>query len=121
MFKIWYNVGNGKGEYILEDNELYVMIGDYVITKDSYQFIINEVKVVKSGENKGKEYLVPFKYPATVEQLYKCILELEILKVKIETSGIEDLFGEFIKISNRINEEVRNYEKLDRLKKMDKE
>lgn len=55
-----------------------IEIGDYIITKDAHQFIINELKIAKSGKNEGEESLKPLSYHPRLEQLVIKLMEMKI-------------------------------------------
>ncbi|HDL7629663.1 TPA: DUF5405 family protein [Yersinia enterocolitica] len=47
-----------------------IKIGEqHLITSDSLQFILNEIKISKEGKNKGQERLEPIGYYPTIEML----------------------------------------------------
>lgn len=53
----------------------------YAVTSDYYNYILNTVSIVQSGEKKGQTRLKPIKYFGTVESLLKELVQLEIRNV----------------------------------------
>ncbi|WP_315861516.1 DUF5405 family protein [Yersinia ruckeri] len=63
-----------------------IKIGDqYVITSDSMQFILNEVKVGKTGKSEGQERLEPVAYYPTIEQLVTGLIKRQIFATPINS------------------------------------
>lgn len=52
--------------------------GNWVVTSDCYQFILNKKKTVLSGDKKGQEYLEATAYYAKIDQLVKGLLHFHI-------------------------------------------
>ncbi|EAA8861495.1 hypothetical protein E0Y77_18630 [Salmonella enterica subsp. enterica serovar Miami] len=75
-----------------------IEIGDkWVITSDQYQFILNEKKVVKTGNKAGEEWLSTIGYYPKINQLISglihhhiqqtSITELDAMAAEIERIG----------------------------------
>ncbi|EFT5969453.1 hypothetical protein H2329_001833 [Salmonella enterica] len=92
-----------------------IEVGDkWVITSDQYQFILNEKKVVKSGNKVGEEWLDTIGYYPKINQLISglihhhihnsAITSIEAMIAEIEHIGelCSDAFGA-IKPSEKIN------------------
>ena len=48
---------------------------DYVMTSDAYNFILNELAIVRQGENAGQRRLRPIGYYSRVEDLVEGIID----------------------------------------------
>ncbi|HDU1478221.1 MULTISPECIES: DUF5405 family protein [Klebsiella] len=56
-----------------------IEVGDkWVITSDQYQFILNEKKVVKSGNKAGEEWLDTIGYYPKINQLFSGLIHHHI-------------------------------------------
>lgn len=55
-----------------------IKIGEYVITKDKHQFILNKEYTVKEGKEAGETKLTALSYHPKLEQLCERLLEREI-------------------------------------------
>lgn len=56
-----------------------IEVGDkWVITRDQYQFILNEKKVVKSGNKAGEEWLDTIGYYPKINQLISGLIHHQI-------------------------------------------
>ena len=56
-----------------------IEVGDkWVITSDQYQFILNEKKVVKTGNKAGKEWLDTIGYYPKINQLISGLIHNQI-------------------------------------------
>lgn len=56
-----------------------IEVGDkWVITSDQYQFILNEKKVVKSGNKAGEEWLDTIGYYPKINQLISGLIHRQI-------------------------------------------
>ncbi|HFF8552583.1 TPA: DUF5405 family protein [Klebsiella variicola] len=63
-----------------------IEVGDkWVITSDQYQFILNEKKVVKSGNKAGEEWLDTIGYYPKIEQLISGLIHHHILQSRINS------------------------------------
>lgn len=63
-----------------------IEIGDkWVITSDQYQFILNEKKVVKSGEKDGEKWLDTVGYYPKINQLISGLIHHHIQQSSITT------------------------------------
>lgn len=61
-----------------------IEVGDkWVITSDQYQFILNEKKVVKTGNKAGEEWLDTIGYYPKLNQLISGLIHHHILQSKI--------------------------------------
>lgn len=80
-------------------------MGKYSITSDPMCIILNEKKVIKSGENKGKEYFSPIGYYSTVENCMDALLQFKIRES--DATSFKELVDEVKKISKFIREEFR--------------
>ncbi|CAM3710072.1 DUF5405 family protein [Yersinia ruckeri] len=65
---------------------MHIKIGDqHVITSDSLQFILNEIKIGKKGKNEGQERLEPVAYYLTIEQLVAGLIRRHILASSVDS------------------------------------
>ncbi|CNH37411.1 DUF5405 family protein [Yersinia kristensenii] len=63
-----------------------IKIGEqHLITSDSQQFILNEIKISKEGKNKGQERLEPIGYYPTIEMLVAGLIRRHIGTVEINS------------------------------------
>ncbi|HGT4218937.1 DUF5405 family protein [Klebsiella michiganensis] len=63
-----------------------IEVGDkWVITSDQYQFILNEKKVVKTGNKAGEEWLDTIGYYPKIEQLISGLIHHHILQSRINS------------------------------------
>ncbi|EOF7808755.1 TPA: DUF5405 family protein [Klebsiella michiganensis] len=63
-----------------------IEVGDkWVITSDQYQFILNEKKVVKTGNKAGEEWLDTIGYYPKINQLISGLIHHHILQSSITT------------------------------------
>ncbi len=63
-----------------------IEVGDkWVITSDQYQFILNEKKVVKSGNKAGEEWLNTIGYYQKINQLISGLVHHHIQTATINT------------------------------------
>ncbi|EOX0540239.1 TPA: hypothetical protein MBD98_001795 [Klebsiella aerogenes] len=61
-----------------------IEVGDkWVITSDQYQFILNEKKIVKTGNNAGEEWLATIGYYPKINQLISGLIHRHILQSSI--------------------------------------
>lgn len=69
-----------------------IEVGDkWVITSDQYQFILNEKKVVKSGNKAGEEWLDTIGYYPKINQLISGLIHHQIQNSKIKSlKGMAD-------------------------------
>jgi hypothetical protein len=82
-----------------------IEIGKYVITSDPLCIVLNEKKKVKSGENKGKEYISPVGYYHTVENCMDALIELKIRES--QATSLKELVDEVRKISKFIRKQFK--------------
>ncbi|CQJ58069.1 putative relication initiation protein [Yersinia intermedia] len=65
---------------------MHIKIGEkYVVTSDSLQFILNEVKVSQKGKSEGQERLEPIAYFLTIEQLVEGLIKRNIGEAQINS------------------------------------
>ncbi|MDA5524953.1 DUF5405 family protein [Yersinia kristensenii] len=65
---------------------MHIKIGEkYVVTSDSLQFILNEVKVSKKGKSAGQERLEPVAYYPTISQLVDNLIKRHIGEAQINS------------------------------------
>ncbi|CNF49121.1 putative relication initiation protein [Yersinia enterocolitica] len=63
-----------------------IKIGEkHVVTSDSLQFILNEVKISKEGKNKGQERLEPIGYYPTISQLVEGLIKRHVSEAQINS------------------------------------
>lgn len=63
-----------------------IEVGDkWVITSDQYQFILNEKKVVKSGNKAGEEWLDTIGYYPKINQLISGLIHHHIHNSELQT------------------------------------
>lgn len=69
-----------------------IEVGDkWVITSDQYQFILNEKKVVKSGNKAGEEWLNTIGYYPKINQLISGMVHHQIQNSEIKSfKGMAD-------------------------------
>ncbi|EEN1095015.1 hypothetical protein C3N91_14700 [Salmonella enterica subsp. enterica serovar Aberdeen] len=69
-----------------------IEVGDkWVITSDQYQFILNEKKVVKSGNKAGEEWLNTIGYYPKINQLISGLVHHQIQNSEIKSlKGMAD-------------------------------
>ena len=70
-----------------EEFKLYLRFGKYQVRRvDKYNIVVEELRVVKEGENAGKEYPVNIGY---YKRLYNALEK--VLQLIIETKSIKSL------------------------------
>lgn len=70
-----------------EEFKLYLRFGKYQVRRvDKYNIVVEELRVVKEGENAGKEYPVNIGY---YKRLYNALEK--VLQLNIETKSIKSL------------------------------
>ncbi|EPY4640138.1 DUF5405 family protein [Klebsiella pneumoniae] len=75
-----------------------IEVGDkWVITSDQYQFILNEKKVVKSGNKAGEEWLDTIGYYPKINQLISGLVHHHIQTATI--NSIIEMAAEIEKLS----------------------
>ncbi|HHB8032316.1 TPA: DUF5405 family protein [Klebsiella pneumoniae] len=75
-----------------------IEIGDkWVITSDQYQFILNEKKVVKSGNKAGEEWLDTIGYYPKINQLISGLIHHHIQTATI--NSLSEMTAEIKKLS----------------------
>ncbi|HEC1651003.1 TPA: DUF5405 family protein [Yersinia enterocolitica] len=57
----------------------------YIITSDSLQFILNEVKVSKKGKSEGQERLEPIAYYPTISQLVEGLIKRHVGEAQVNS------------------------------------
>ncbi|EAS1152117.1 DUF5405 family protein [Salmonella enterica subsp. enterica serovar Poona] len=69
-----------------------IEVGDkWVITSDQYQFILNEKKIVKSGNKAGEEWLNTIGYYPKINQLISGLVHHQIQNSEIKSlKGMAD-------------------------------
>lgn len=71
---------------------------EFVITSDSLQFILNTVKVGKSGKNEGQERFEPIGYYPTINQLVNGLIHHAVRNSSV--TSIASLAAEIGRIGN---------------------
>ena len=71
---------------------------EFVITSDSLQFILNTVKVGKSGKNEGQERFEPIGYYPTINQLVNGLIHHAVRNSSV--TSIVSLAAEIGRIGN---------------------
>ena len=66
-----------------------VDLGDYVITSDEFNIILNTKHVTKEGKKVGTEYLKPIGYYSNFHTLFQKLLTVEI--TKSDLTSIQDI------------------------------
>ena len=75
-----------------------IEVGDkWVITSDQYQFILNEKKVVKSGNKTGEEWLDTIGYYPKINQLISGLVHHHIQTATI--NSLNEMAAEIEKLS----------------------
>ena len=86
-----------------------VDLGDYVITSDEFNIILNTRHVTKEGKRVGTEYLKPIGYYSNFYTLFQKLLTLEI--TKSDLTAIQDLSNKLgalaLNLSNQLHQELR--------------
>ena len=86
-----------------------VDLGDYVITSDEFNIILNTRHVTKEGKRVGTEYLKPIGYYSNFYTLFQKLLTLEI--TKSDLTSIQDLSNKLgalaLNLSNQLHQELR--------------
>lgn len=76
-----------------------IEVGDkWVITSDQYQFILNEKKVVKSGNKSGEEWLDTIGYYPKINQLISGLIYHHIQTATI--NSLVEMASEIERIGN---------------------
>ncbi len=75
---------------------------NYQIVSDSMQYILQEVKVTKEGENIGTEYIDNIGYYGKIVQALKDYKELKIRKSDV--TSIDALMALIYKLDKKIDE-----------------
>lgn len=74
-----------------------IEVGDkWVITSDQYQFILNEKKVVKSGNKAGEEWINTIGYYPKINQLISGLVHHQIQNSEIKS--LKDMADEIERI-----------------------
>ncbi|MTC51057.1 hypothetical protein GKR59_15645 [Providencia alcalifaciens] len=81
-----------------------IKLGKYVITSDKYQFILNEIKTIKEGENAGKETMVTISYHPRMEMLIKKLLTLEVKSDDIKS--LQDMNEKINQLSITLSSQI---------------
>lgn len=63
----------------------------YVITSDPMNFVLNEVKVYKTGKNIGASYLVPVGFYPSIDSLVNALLTKHVLASERNLTGLKEL------------------------------
>ncbi|HED3077908.1 TPA: DUF5405 family protein [Citrobacter amalonaticus] len=75
-----------------------IEVGDkWIITSDQYQFILNEKKVVKSGNKAGEEWLDTIGYYPKINQLISGLVNHHIQTATI--NSLSEMAAEIEKLS----------------------
>ncbi|EOA4405900.1 DUF5405 family protein [Citrobacter amalonaticus] len=75
-----------------------IEVGDkWIITSDQYQFILNEKKVVKSGNKAGEEWLDTIGYYPKINQLISGLVHHHIQTATI--NSLSEMAAEIEKLS----------------------
>lgn len=82
-----------------------IEMGKYSITSDPLCIILNEKKAIKSGENKGKEYISPVGYYPTVEDCMDALIERKIRES--QATSFKELLNEVKEISKFIRKQFK--------------
>ncbi|HDL6962859.1 TPA: DUF5405 family protein [Yersinia enterocolitica] len=63
-----------------------IKIGEkHVVTSDSLQFILNEVKISQKGKNEGQERLEPIGYYPTISQLVEGLIKRHVGETQVNS------------------------------------
>ena len=81
-----------------------IKLGKYVITSDKYQFILNEIKTIKEGENAGKETMVTVSYHTKMEMLIKKLFMLEVKSDDIKS--LQDMNDKINQLSTSLSSQI---------------
>lgn len=79
---------------------------NYQIVSDSMQYILQEVKVTKEGENIGTEYIDNIGYYGKIVQALKGYKELKIRKSDV--TSIDELMALICKLDKKIEDLLKN-------------
>lgn len=61
---------------------------DFVITSDSFQYILNKKKVAQKGAKAGEEWLDPIRYYSSINQLVT-----ELINLHVRNSTVTSIAG----------------------------
>lgn len=82
--------------------------GKYVLTSDANNIILNEIAIVESGENKGKEYLKAIGFFPGIVQAFEGLLRLKGMRSKARTlEGLVKEHNDFIETIRQLFPTVR--------------
>jgi hypothetical protein len=83
-----------------------IEVGDkWVITSDQYQFILNEKKVVKSGNKAGEEWIDTIGYYPKINQLISGLLHHQIQTATI--NSLSEMAAEIERVSATCSAEFK--------------
>ena len=84
-------------------------LGDYVITADEFNIILDSKHVTKEGKRVGTEYLKPLGYYNSFHALFQKLLTVEL--TKSELTSIQDLSNKLgalaLDLSRQVHQELR--------------
>ena len=84
-------------------------LGDYVITSDEFNIILNSKHVTKEGKRVGTEYLKPLGYYNSFHALFQKLLTVEL--TKSELTSIQDLSNKLgalaLDLAHQVHQELR--------------
>ena len=70
-------------------------LGNYVITADEFNIILNTKHVTKEGKRIGTEYLKPVGYYTSFHSLFQKLLTVEVAKSDLESiQEISNMIGQ---------------------------
>lgn len=64
---------------------MQIEIGEYVITSDTYNLILNEKKVAKEGKSAGEERLQSIGFYSTISTLISALIQREVLLSDVQS------------------------------------
>ena len=84
-------------------------LGNYVITSDEFNIILNSKHGTKEGKRVGTEYLKPLGYYNNFHTLFQRLLTVEL--TKSELTSIQDLSNKLgalaLDLSRQVHQELR--------------
>ena len=84
-------------------------LGNYVVTSDEFNIILNSKHITKEGKRVGTEYLKPIGYYTSFHNLFQKLLTVEI--TKSDLTAIQDLSNKLgalaLNLSNQLHQELR--------------
>lgn len=83
-------------------------LGDYVITSDEFNIILNSKHITKAGKRVGTEYLKPIGYYTSFHNLFQKLLTVELTKSDLTAiQGLSNKLGALaLELSSQLHREL---------------